>query len=107
MPDRQPGQKAQLDRPARRAAARVWVQGRGLTSARLADLLPADGVGKVERFAEPDGVALLPVTLRNVETALAGKVNALQPSTDADMAVRLRSAPQLMKLNSVRLWILA
>lgn len=41
--------------------------------------------GVVERFAEPDGVALLPVTLRNVETALAGKVNALQPSTDADI----------------------
>ena len=41
-------------RPERRAAARVWVQGRGLTSARLADLLRADGVGKVERFAQPD-----------------------------------------------------
>jgi uncharacterized protein YfaS (alpha-2-macroglobulin family) len=41
--------------------------------------------GVVERFAEPNGMALLPVTLRNVETALAGKVSTLQPSTDADI----------------------
>jgi hypothetical protein len=58
--------------------------------------------GIVERFAEPNGVALLPVTLRNVETALAikgldveqarsnakalaGKVSTLQPATDADI----------------------
>jgi len=58
--------------------------------------------GVVERFAEPNGVALLPVTLRNVETSLAikgldveqarstakapvGKVSTLQPTTDADI----------------------
>ena len=58
--------------------------------------------GIVERFAEPNGVALLPVTLRNVEAALgvkglsvgpvkdtpqapAGKVHTLQARTDADI----------------------
>ncbi len=56
--------------------------------------------GIVERFAEPNGVALLPVTLRNVESALAtqgltvepskraadnGKVSTLRPGTDADI----------------------
>ena len=58
--------------------------------------------GIVERFAEPSGVALLPVTLRNVESALtlqglqvapstvavpglAGKVSTLQPTLDADI----------------------
>ncbi len=57
--------------------------------------------GIVERFAEPNGVALLPVTLRNVEAALqvqglnttqartptkaAGKVSTLQPATDAEI----------------------
>ena len=53
--------------------------------------------GIVERFAEPNGVALLPVTLRNVEAALqvsglklepanaGGNVSDLQPSTDADI----------------------
>ncbi|MFZ2329708.1 MAG: MG2 domain-containing protein [Rhodoferax sp.] len=58
--------------------------------------------GVVERFAEPNGVALLPVTLRNVEPTLAikgldveqarnaakapaGKVSTLQPTTDADI----------------------
>jgi alpha-2-macroglobulin len=52
--------------------------------------------GIVERFAEPDGVALLPVTLRNVEAALPvqglnaaqlqnGKVSTLQPTSDADI----------------------
>nr|WP_315490209.1 MG2 domain-containing protein [uncultured Rhodoferax sp.] len=49
--------------------------------------------GIVERFAEPDGVALLPVTLRNVEATLAtqglkveqGKVSTLSPGTDADI----------------------
>nr|WP_295770441.1 MG2 domain-containing protein [Rhodoferax sp.] len=58
--------------------------------------------GIVERFAEPDGVAMLPVTLRNVEAALAtkgikveqtkvtvpadaGKVSTFTPSTDADI----------------------
>ena len=55
--------------------------------------------GIVERFAEPNGVALLPVTLRNVEAALpiqalnagqhgaasGGKVSDLRPATDADI----------------------
>ena len=53
--------------------------------------------GVVERLAEPDGVALLPVTLRNVEPALrvqglspgaaqpAGKVSTVQPGTDAEI----------------------
>jgi alpha-2-macroglobulin len=65
----------------------------------------ASPFGIVERFAEPSGLALLPVTLRNVEAALsvkglnaekgkapdtqakapAGKVSTLQPSTDADI----------------------
>ncbi|QDL55464.1 alpha-2-macroglobulin family protein [Rhodoferax aquaticus] len=59
--------------------------------------------GIVERFAEPNGVALLPVTLRNVEAALnikglnaeqtkaantkapVGKVSTVSPSSDADI----------------------
>ncbi len=49
--------------------------------------------GIVERFAEPDGIAVLPVTLRNVEAALQikglnaepGKVSDLKPSVDADI----------------------
>ena len=55
--------------------------------------------GIVERFAEPDGIALLPVTLRKVEATLqikglnleknqaepAGKVSDLTPTTDADI----------------------
>ena len=52
--------------------------------------------GIVERFAEPDGVAMLPITLRNVEAALAvkglspgqppsGKVSDLNPTSDADI----------------------
>jgi uncharacterized protein YfaS (alpha-2-macroglobulin family) len=44
--------------------------------------------GIVERFAEPNGVALLPVTLRNVEAALqvkGGKVSDLKPGTDAEI----------------------
>ncbi|WP_369821607.1 alpha-2-macroglobulin [Rhodoferax sp. OV413] len=53
--------------------------------------------GIVERFAEPNGVALLPVTLRNVEAKLAisglnpeavksaGKVSDLQPRSDAEI----------------------
>ena len=51
----------------------------------------ASPFGIVERFAEKDGVALLPVTLRNVEAALkvqglqAGKVSALTATTDADI----------------------
>ena len=51
----------------------------------------ASPFGIVERFAEPDGVALLPVTVRKVEAALnataitPGQVSALQPRTDADI----------------------
>ncbi|MBC5781443.1 alpha-2-macroglobulin [Ramlibacter sp. USB13] len=47
--------------------------------------------GIVERYAEPDGAALLPVTLRNVEASLrtqaltAGKVGDLAPRTDAEI----------------------
>ena len=49
--------------------------------------------GIVERFAEPGGVALLPVTLRNVEAALAvsgltlepGRINTLKAGTDAEI----------------------
>ena len=56
--------------------------------------------GIVERFAEPDGVAMLPVTLRNVEAALdtkslkleqgkgtadTSKVSTFSPSTDAEI----------------------
>ena len=47
--------------------------------------------GIVERFAEPNGVALLPVTLRNVEAALSvqgltpGKVSTLSPTSDTDI----------------------
>ncbi len=56
--------------------------------------------GVIERFAEPDGVAMLPVTLRNVEADLqlkaldpvppaakvpAGQVRDLMPQTDADI----------------------
>src|SRR5690606_38238016 len=62
--------------------------------------------GIVERFAEgPDGPALLPVTLRNVEPQLAaqrlqpgaaplpaqgGTVSTLQPAEDADIIAWLR-----------------
>ena len=64
----------------------------------------ASPFGIVERFAEPGGLALLPVTLRNVEAQLApqslkvgstqsqaqaqvqpGKVSTLKPGTDADI----------------------
>ena len=41
--------------------------------------------GIVERFAEPDGVALLPMTLRNVETSAKGKITSYQPTTDAEI----------------------
>ena len=63
--------------------------------------------GIVERFAEPDGVALLPVTLRNVESALnikglnaaqakaaTGKVTILQPASDADIIAWFRKLQQ-------------
>ncbi len=51
----------------------------------------ASPFGIVERFAEPDGVPLLPVTVRKVEaplnaTALSpGKVSTVQPRADADI----------------------
>ena len=47
--------------------------------------------GIVERLAEPDGAALMPVTLRNVEAALKtllvtpGQVSTVQPKTDAEI----------------------
>ena len=63
--------------------------------------------GIVERFAEPNGVALLPVTLRNVEAALKlqglnaeqarasnGKVSTLQPNTDADIIAWYKKVEQ-------------
>ena len=52
---------------------------------------PASPFGVVERFAEPGGVALLPVTLRNVEASLqvkglqAGQVSDLKPVNDAQI----------------------
>jgi hypothetical protein len=53
----------------------------------------ASPFGIVERFAEPSGITLLPVTLRNVEASLSvkgvdvspGQVSDLQPKTDADI----------------------
>ena len=51
----------------------------------------ASPFGIVERFAEPGGTPLLPVTLRNVEAALPvqglqpGLVSDLQPKTDTDI----------------------
>ena len=57
--------------------------------------------GMVERFAEPDSMPLLPVTLRNVEAVLRarglqpgvpgrGTVSDLQPRTDADIIAWFR-----------------
>ncbi|HSV46538.1 MAG TPA: MG2 domain-containing protein, partial [Ramlibacter sp.] len=52
--------------------------------------------GIVERLAEPDSGPLLPVTVRNVEPALAGqqlapgKVSDLQPQTDAEIIAWFR-----------------
>lgn len=52
---------------------------------------PAAPFGVIERFAEPGGTALLPVTLRNVEPALqvkglqAGQLSDLKPGTDAQI----------------------
>ena len=55
----------------------------------------ASPFGIVERFAEPDGVALLPITVRKVEAALGasalspgaanGQFSSLQPRADADI----------------------
>lgn len=58
----------------------------------------ASPFGIVERFAEPEGGPLLPVTLRNVEAALkvqglaASKVSDLAPRSDADILAWLRKA---------------
>ncbi len=52
--------------------------------------------GIVERFAEPEGGAMLPVTLRNVEPVLQakamapGKVSETQPKTDAEIIAWFR-----------------
>ena len=43
----------------------------------------ASPFGVVERFAEPHGVALLPVTLRQVEAAL--KLSSFKPTSDAEI----------------------
>ncbi|MCX7256796.1 MAG: alpha-2-macroglobulin, partial [Polaromonas sp.] len=67
--------------------------------------------GIVERFAEPNGVALLPVTLRNVEAALqikglnpatAGKVSDLQPQTDAEIIAWFRKVSRYDSDNIAR-----
>ncbi len=62
--------------------------------------------GIVERFAEPDGVAMLPITLRHVEADLAvkslssgsraatGQVSDLNPSADADIIAWFRKVQQ-------------
>ena len=51
----------------------------------------ASPFGVVERYAEgPDGPALLPVTLRNVEAQLAAKVSTLRPESDKDIIAWLR-----------------
>ncbi len=52
--------------------------------------------GIVERFAEPKGEPLLPITLRNVEPALRaqaatpGRISDMQPKTDADIIAWFR-----------------
>ncbi|SFM10213.1 MG2 domain-containing protein [Variovorax sp. OV329] len=51
----------------------------------------ASPFGVIERLAEPDGVAMMPVTVRRVEPALAvqaympGQVATLNPQTDAEI----------------------
>ncbi len=86
----------------------------------------ASPFGIVERFAEPDGVAMLPVTLRNVEAALkvkglnaeqdksatktatpaakapAGKVRTFQPGTDADIIAWYRKVLRYDEANISR-----
>ncbi len=64
--------------------------------------------GIVERFAEPGGTPLLPVTLRNVEAALAvqgitpGQVSDLQPRTDADIIAWFRKVQRYNQFNVQR-----
>ena len=68
----------------------------------------ASPFGIVERFAEPNGVALLPVTLRNVEPKLqvqalnAGKVSTLQPRSDADIIAWYAKVQQFDSYNVSR-----
>ncbi|VTU27565.1 hypothetical protein SRS16CHR_04087 [Variovorax sp. SRS16] len=56
----------------------------------------ASPFGVVERLAEPGGVALMPVTVRRVETALQvqaltpGKVSDMNPKTDAEIIAWFR-----------------
>ncbi|HSH88435.1 MAG TPA: MG2 domain-containing protein [Ramlibacter sp.] len=56
--------------------------------------------GIVERFAEPEGGPLLPITVRNVEPALRaqaftpGRISDLQPKTDADIISWFRKVQQ-------------
>ncbi|MEJ8823410.1 MG2 domain-containing protein [Variovorax humicola] len=56
----------------------------------------ASPFGVVERFAEPGGVAMMPVTVRNVEPALQlqaltpGKVSDLNPQTDSEIIAWFR-----------------
>lgn len=64
--------------------------------------------GVVERFAEPSGVAVLPITLRNVESFAAnlpvGKVKTLRPTTDADIIrwfLKVRQYEQSTLINKV------
>ncbi|MES2972728.1 MAG: MG2 domain-containing protein [Pseudomonadota bacterium] len=65
--------------------------------------------GIVERFAEPEGGPMLPVTLRNVEAALrvqgltpGGKVSDLQPKTDAEIIAWFRKVQRYDQFNVSR-----
>ena len=64
--------------------------------------------GIVERFAEPGGTPLLPVTLRNVEAVLSvqglapGQVSDLQPRTDAEIIAWFRKVQRYHQFNVLR-----
>lgn len=64
--------------------------------------------GIVERFAEPDGPPLLPITVRNVEPALRGqvftpgKVGDMQPKTDPDIIAWFRKAAKYNEFEVAR-----
>lgn len=68
----------------------------------------ASPFGIVERFAEPGGTPLLPVTLRNVEAALQvqglspGQVNELQPRSDAEIIAWFRKLQRYDQFNVSR-----
>jgi uncharacterized protein YfaS (alpha-2-macroglobulin family) len=68
----------------------------------------ASPFGIVERFAEPGGTPLLPVTLRNVKDALQvqgltpGQVSELQPRTDADIIAWFRKVQRYNQFNVTR-----